>query len=50
MECKSYVSNIEMVKDKLIQTRGYSSWASNWSCSKGHKLYHEEHEMHLSYK
>jgi len=50
LECKSYESNIEMVNDSIMQTRGYSHWIDNWSCSKGHKLYHQEHEMHLSYR
>ena len=47
LECSSFVSDIKMEKKDEKGTQPWA-WTDIWSCPKGHRLYHEKHELHIN--
>lgn len=47
LECQSIVTDISMEKINEKQAGDWSWWTDIWTCPKGHRLYYEEHELHI---
>lgn len=49
LKCQSFVIDVKMEKFNQIHTRVWWCWTDVWTCPLGHRLYYEEHNIHLCY-